>query len=38
MKCILCEKNECSEDNNVCWSCSSTGVEYKGDENKLRDK
>ena len=29
MKCIICHKNECSEDNNVCEFCSTTGLEYK---------
>jgi len=29
MKCKICKINECSEDNNVCQFCSTSGMEYK---------
>ena len=29
MKCQICKKEECHDDNNVCTSCSTSGQEYK---------
>jgi hypothetical protein len=35
MKCIICKKEECSDDNNVCQYCSTSGQEYKQDNNLI---
>ena len=35
MTCQICNKNECSEDNDVCQFCSTSGAEYK---NNLQEE
>jgi len=38
MRCKICNKNECSQNNNVCQFCSTTGMEYRqSDQDSIKE-